>query len=254
MNNTDRFTGRAASYDRYRLRYPTNTILNILQTWCGLQPHWLIADIGAGTGMFAEVFLANNNPVIAIEPNPEMRSLCEQLLPAWPRLDVRNGTAEATGLPNASVDMVAAGRAFHWFDIPLALAEFRRILQPNGWLVLVSLGRDKGSDPQSLDFEHLLTHHGIDDHYARSGFRVHENLHGLFAADHHHIEIDGEQHVDWDTFHGQTMSLSVVPQPGHPRAETFHHLLRAYFNAYAVNGILTAPTKCWIDAGRLSTQ
>lgn len=254
MENTERFTGRAATYDRYRLRYPPDTILKLLQASCGLQSDWLIADIGAGTGMFSEVFLANGNPVIAIEPNQEMRSSCEQLLRTWPHLEVRDGTAEATGLEDASIDMVAAGRAFHWFDIPRALIEFRRILKPHGWLVLVSLGRDRGDDPQSRDFEHLLTHHGIDDNYARAGFRVHENLHELFAADHHHAEIDGQQHLDWETFLGQTMSLSVVPQPGQPRAETFHRLLRNYFNTHATNGILTAPTKCWLDAGRLNTQ
>lgn len=254
MDNTDRFTGRAEIYDRFRLRYPTTVILTQLQTWCGLQPDWPIADIGAGTGMFSEVFLANGNPVIAIEPNQEMRSICEQLLPTWPRLELRGGTAEATGLTDASVSMVAAGRAFHWFDIPRALTEFRRILKPNGWLALVSLGRDKEDTPQFRDFEHLLTHHGIDANYTRARYRIHENLQELFAADHHHAEIDGQQQLDWDTFLGQTMSLSVVPHPGHPRAETFHHLLRDYFNTYASNGILTAPTKCWIDAGRLSTQ
>jgi ubiquinone/menaquinone biosynthesis C-methylase UbiE len=254
MNSLDRFTGRAATYDRYRQRYPTDTILKLLQQWSGLQPNWIIADIGAGTGMFSEVFLANGNPVIAIEPNQEMRSICEQLLPTWPALEVRDGTAEATRLPDASVSIVAAGRAFHWFDLPRALTEFRRILQPAGWMVLVSLGRDKGEDPQSRGFEHLLTHHGIDDHYARAGYRVHENLHELFAADHHHTEIDGEQHLDWETFLGQTMSLSVVPRDGHPRAETFRHLLRDYFDTHSSNGILTAPTKCWIDAGHLSTQ
>jgi ubiquinone/menaquinone biosynthesis C-methylase UbiE len=251
MENTERFTGRAATYDRFRLRYPSDTILALFRTWSGLQPDWLVADVGAGTGMLSALFLANGNPVIAIEPNDEMRSLCKQLLPTWPLLDVRNATAEATNLASASISMVAAGRAFHWFDIPRALAEFRRVLKPSGWLVLVSLGRDKREDSQSRDFEHLLTHHGIDDNYVRAGFRVHDNLHESFAADHHHAEIDGEQQLDWETFLGQTMSLSVVPKIGNPRAEAFHHLLRDYFETYATNGILTAPSKCWIDAGRL---
>jgi ubiquinone/menaquinone biosynthesis C-methylase UbiE len=254
MDPTDRFTGRSKTYERFRLRYPSNMILERLRSWCDLQPDWPVADIGAGTGMFSEVFLANGNHVIAIEPNDEMRSLCEQLVYTWARLKVRNATAEATGLPDASISMVAAGRAFHWFDMPRALTEFRRILKPQGWMVLVSLGRDRGDDPQSRDFEYLLTHHGIDDTYARSGFRVHENLRELFAADHYYAEIDGEQQLDWESFLGQTMSLSVVPQPGHPRAENFHRLLLDYFNTYSSNGILTAPTKCWIDVGRLSTQ
>jgi ubiquinone/menaquinone biosynthesis C-methylase UbiE len=254
MSNIERFTGRAESYDLYRQRYPSEDILKLLQAWCGLQPDWSIADIGAGTGMLSEVFLANGNPVIAVEPNQEMRASCERLMETWPQLDIRNGTAETTELSDASVAIVAAGRAFHWFDIPRALTEFRRILKPDGWMLLVSLGRDKDETPQFRDFEHLLTHHGIDDNYARTGYRIHENLHEFFAADHHHAQIDGEQQLDWEAFLGQTMSLSVVPQAGDPRAETFNRLLRDYFNTYASNGILTAPTKCWIDAGRLTTQ
>lgn len=254
MDNTERFTGRAATYDRYRQRYPSDAILTLLRSWCGLQPDWPVADIGAGTGMLSKLFLANGNPVTAIEPNTEMRSVCEHLAVTCPRLKVRNTTAEATGLPAHSISLVAAGRAFHWFDVPRALTEFRRVLKPDGWLVLISLGRDKSDDPQSRDFEHLLTHHGIDDNYARAGFRVHESLEQIFATDHHHAEIDGQQHLDWETFQGQVMSLSVVPQPGHPRAEIFHRLLRDYFKTHSTNGILTAPTKCWIDVGRLSTQ
>jgi ubiquinone/menaquinone biosynthesis C-methylase UbiE len=254
MENTERFTGRAATYDRHRQRYPSDAVVTLLRSWCGVEPDWPIADIGAGTGMLTELFLANGNPVTAIEPNSEMRSLCERLIPTYPLLKVLDATAEATGIPDGSVAMVAAGRALHWFDVPRALTEFRRILQPDGWLVLISLGRDKKETPQSRDFEYLLTHHGIDYTYARTGYRVHENLRDLFAADHHHAEIDGQQQIDWETFLGQTNSLSVVPQPNDPRAETFHRLLRDYFNTYASHGILTAPTKCWIDAGRLSTR
>jgi SAM-dependent methyltransferase len=202
--------------------------------------------------MLAEVFLSNNNPVIAIEPNEEMRATCEQLLPTWPRLEIRNATAETTSLPDHSVDIVAAGRAIHWFDIPRAFTEFRRILRPDGWLVIASLGRDQEEAPQSRDFEDLLVQHGTDYNYIRAGYRIHENLHELFAADHRHTEIDGHQHLDWETFRGQTNSLSVVPHAPDPRAEPFEHLLRDYFNTYATNGILNAPTKCWIDAGRLT--
>lgn len=254
MENTERFTGRATNYGRYRQRYPSDTILPILRSWCGIEPDWPIADIGSGTGMLAELFLANGNPVTAIEPNAEMLSVCEQLIPTYPRLKVHNATAEATGIPDHTISMVAAGRAFHWFDIPRALSEFRRILQPAGWLVLISLGRDKNETPQSRDFEDLLTHYGIDYNYARAGYRIHENLREIFATDHHHTEIDGQQQLDWQAFLGQTNSLSVVPQPNDLRAEAFQLLLRDYFNTYSSNGILTSSTKCWIDAGRLSTQ
>lgn len=255
MNSTERFTGRAENYDRYRLRYPTHEILKLLQTWCGLQPDWPIADVGAGTGMLSEVFLSNGNPVTAIEPNGEMRATCADLRAQWPMLQVRDATAEATDLPESSVAIVAAGRAFHWFDVPRALIEFQRILQPNGWLVLVSLGRAKIETRQSRDFEALLVTHGTDyTNYVRAGYRVHENLDEVFTADRHHEEIPGEQTLNWASFLGQTLSLSVTPQRDDPRFPAFHQHLHEYFQNYASNGILTAPITCWVDAGLLSTQ
>ncbi len=255
MKSTDRFNGRATAYNRYRLRYPRAIVLDRLRTWCGLQPGWPVADIGAGTGMLSEVFLANGNPVVAIEPNGEMRSVCAQLRAQWPLLDLRDSTAEATGLPDRSVAIVAAGRAFHWFDVPRALAEFRRILQPDGWLVLVSLGRTKDEAPQSRDFEALLTAHGADyASHVRAAYRVHDNLDQVFTADRQQEQIPGEQTLDWEALLGQTLSLSVAPQADDPRFPAFHQDLRDYFRTYARDGLLTLPTTCWIDAGRISTQ
>src|SRR5271170_2887597 len=150
-DNTQRFTGRAKDYDLYRQRYPAGEILTHLRMWCGLEPSWLIADIGAGTGMLAEVFLENGNRTLAVEPNADMRAACDRLRTQWPQLEVIDATAEATTLPSASVDMVAAGRAFHWFDKDRALAEFRRILKPSGWIALVSIGRTHDTNDPNPD-------------------------------------------------------------------------------------------------------
>ena len=172
MDNTNRFTGRAADYDRYRQRYPSSEVLNRLCVWCGLTPAWLVADVGAGTGMLAEVFLENGNRVLAVEPNPDMRKQMRacvegQLGRPVPQLEVIDATAEATTLHAASVDLVAIGRAFHWFDKDRALAEFRRILRPGGWVALVAADRDRDSKdpafrPQIDAYEEMMTNHGID--------------------------------------------------------------------------------------------
>ena len=251
MSNTERFTGRVEVYDRYRQRYSDAEILPLLKSWCGLQSDWLIADIGAGTGMLSEVFLANSNPVLAVEPNSEMHAACAQLVGKWPALSVLNGTAEATGLTDASVDMVAAGRALHWFNIPLALAEFRRILRPGGWLTLISLGRSKADDEQSIALERLLREHAIDPTYRGSGYRIHENLQDLFASDYNQAQIHGQEHLEWDAFLGSAMSYSVTPNEDSPKFPAFAAALREHFDTYAVESKLTMPTTCWVTAGRL---
>jgi ubiquinone/menaquinone biosynthesis C-methylase UbiE len=255
MSNTERFTGRADTYRQYRQRYPAEDILADLRTWNVLTPQARVADVGAGTGMLTEVFLSAGNTVIAIEPNAEMRAGCEPLLASFSKLTILEATAEVTTLPNASVDIVAAGRAFHWFDIPRALAEFRRILTPGGSIVLVSLGRSKEDTPQSDSFEHLLTTHGTDyTNYVRSGYRIHENLHEFFPIAFRQAQLPGEEQLDWPSFRGQTLSLSVAPQPNNPHFPTFEAALRNHFDQFATNGVITIPTTCWITAGQLSTQ
>ncbi len=251
-SNTQRFDGRAEDYDLYRQRYPAEAVLMRLRAWCDLTPRHLIADIGAGTGMLAEVFLANGNPIIAIEPNADMRAICLRLQTPSSSLTIIDATAEATTLPNHSIDLVAAGRAFHWFDRDRALTEFRRILKPDGWVTLVSVGRSKDESQHSTDFERLLIEHGTDHTYVRAGLRVHEDLHTLFTRDWHHEEIHGVLPLNWESFFGHTMSLSMTPKPTDPRFPQFLKALEGFFNRYATNGILTLPTTCWISAGRLA--
>ena len=263
-DNTRRFTGRAEDYDRYRQRYPSSEILNYLRAWCGLTPSWLVADIGAGTGMVAEVFLANGNHVLAVEPNADMRDQMRTAIDptrfaASAQLELIDATAETTTLPGASIDMIAVGRAFHWFDETSALAEFRRILTPNGWVVLVAIDRARETaDPAFQDqvpaYERLMEAHGPDYVRVRSGFRSYDNMERLFDGEIHQVKLPGLRQLDWPTFRGHAMSLSVTPNPDHPGHESFMHALRLYFDAFAQAGIFTMPTTCWITAARFRQQ
>jgi SAM-dependent methyltransferase len=250
-DHTQRFTGKVEAYERYRQRYPAEEVLALLREWCGLQPEWLVADVGAGTGMLAEVFLENGNRVIAAEPNDDMRAACEALKEAWPGLEVVDATAEATGLVDASVEVVAAGRAFHWFDTERALVEFKRVLKLQGWVVLVSLGRAHGESEQSVAFEAMLKGFGTDASYTRDRYRVHDRLEELFPAELHCAEIAGEQQLDWETLVGFMQSLSMVPAMESPGYAAFEAELRRYFDAYSQEGELMMKTTCWVSAGRM---
>src|SRR5438552_10165202 len=103
MNPTTRFSDRAADYVRYRPDYPAAAIDALLE---GVATPITSADVGAGTGISARLLADRGVPVIAIEPNPEMRSAAG----ADSRIEWRDGTAEATGLPDSSVDLVLSAQ------------------------------------------------------------------------------------------------------------------------------------------------
>lgn len=251
MGTLDRFTGRSEDYDRYRQRYPAGALLPFLRTWCQLSPEMLVADVGAGTGMLAEVFLQNGNSVVAIEPNREMRERCAHLVQRWPRLSVQNATAEATQCSDHSIDIVSAGRAFHWFDTERALTEFQRILKPQGWVVLVAAGRSKNTSEQAQAYEQLLIEYGTDYEYVRHGYRIHEDLDMLFRGGTvHRTELHDVQTLRWEELVGQTMSLSMVPRPGHAKHDGMMQALRQYFDRYSHNKTLSMPVTCWLTCAQ----
>lgn len=251
MSHTERFTGRAIAYQQYRLGYPAAEVMRILREWTGLTSSDTVADIGAGTGMLTELFLDNGNPTIAIEPNAEMRAACATQYGGHPNLTLIDAMAEATTLPDHTVDLIAAGRAFHWFDHARALPEFQRILKPGHWVAMVSIGRSKNDSPLSQAFESLLTTHGTDYRYVRDGYRVHDRLETLFpGGEIRQIAIAGEQELTLDALTGQAMSYSMTPLPGDPRHAAFMNALEEFFDRFSHNGLLTQPTTCWISCCR----
>src|SRR4051812_26588364 len=104
-NPTRRFSSRVENYVKYRPSYPAE-VVELLAAECGLTPTALVADVGSGTGLLAELFLKNGNHVFGVEPNREMREAGERLLGSYANFTSVNGTAEATTLPDRSVDMI----------------------------------------------------------------------------------------------------------------------------------------------------
>lgn len=132
QNPLDRFSNRADDYARYRPSYPATAIDAIL---AGLgEPTGLtVADVGAGTGISSRLIADRGATVWAIEPNATMRDAAK----FHPQVKFCNSTAEQTGLPDSCVNLVLCCQSFHWFQPENALAEFHRILQPQGRVALM---------------------------------------------------------------------------------------------------------------------
>jgi len=251
MSNTEKFTGRVSAYAAYRERYDPAIVLPSLREWCNLEPNSTVADIGAGTGMLSDIFLANGNRVLAVEPNAEMREACLQLHAANPNLSVIDGTAEATGLPDASVEVVSVGRALHWFDLEATLPEFRRILKPNGWVIVLAFGRSKEGREENVAYEDFLRPFTKEGEGTRVTYAVYQRLKELFpGGEFHHKEIPGEMSLDWESLRGLTLSLSHAPLPDSPQFAPFEASLTHYFDKYQQEGKLALTTRYWINAAR----
>lgn len=130
-----RFTGFADDYDRAR-PHPPADLPDLLSAWAGLAPEErvpVLVDVGAGTGISTVPWAGRAGRVIALEPSADMRDVAaRRCADAGMDVDLRDATAEDTGLPDGCADVVTASQALHWFDPERALPEVARILRPGG--------------------------------------------------------------------------------------------------------------------------
>lgn len=251
LNPTGRFSGRVEAYRRYRSRYPRE-IIALLSEKYGLTPDSVVADIGAGTGMLAELFLENGNRVFAVEPNAEMRAACEELTSKYPRLTCIDGTAEHTTLGDQSVDMIAVGRAFHWFDHDACLPEFQRILRPGGWVVIAGLGPRRGKEPVRLEYQDIMREHGVDWAQIGDRYKVREAAKKFFVGGAlEEADFPGAEELTYEGLEGHTLSLSVMPKPDHPGFPAMQKALKRYFEKYQRDGKILLPVNCRLYMGQL---
>ncbi|MFI5263773.1 MAG: class I SAM-dependent methyltransferase [Candidatus Kapaibacterium sp.] len=235
MKVTERFSNRVENYVKFRPHYPSE-IIPFLSEEIGLSPSSVIADIGSGTGISARMFLKNGNTVYGIEPNKEMREAGETFLKEYPKFHSIDGTAEATTLKDASIDCIIAGQAFHWFDVAKATVEFKRILKPGGWVVLIWNERILDATPFLISYENLLHSFGTD-YAAVQHTNVKGNISSLFKDKGYTVKIfPNSQSCDLEALQGRLLSSSYIPTADSPKYRPMLEELREMFDRYQVDG------------------
>jgi SAM-dependent methyltransferase len=250
-NPLQRFSDRAEDYARYRPHY-SHDVVHALQEACGLRPEHLIADVGCGPGMLAEIFLDNGNRVLGVEPNREMRVAGEKYLAGRSNFRAIDGSAESTNLESGSVDFVVAGQAFHWFRPPEARMEFARILKPGGWAVLVWHDRDVESTEFLKAYEAFIRRHSIDYEQV-----THKYLAGYDALQRFFVPNElklitqhNQQQLDFDGLRGRLLSSSYIPKSGEGY-ETMLRELPELFSQHAGTGRVALEYDTKIYCGHL---
>ena len=151
------FDSLSRDYAQYRPGYAPSIVTAVLSLVERPAREVDAADIGAGTGIWTRILAAQGlRSVTAVEPSDEMRR--HGLLTQQENNIVwRRGTAEETGLPPRSYDLVSMASSFHWPDFDKACAEFQRILRPGGRFVALWNPRMIELNPFLIEIEQEIT-------------------------------------------------------------------------------------------------
>lgn len=244
-----RFSDRVENYVRHRPGYPQE-IITMLQREIGLTPRTIVADVGSGTGISAELFLRYGCEVHAVEPNREMREAAERLLSHYPNFHSVNGGAQTTTLPDQTIDLIVAAQAFHWFNTPETRAEFSRILKPGGNVLLIWNERKLDSTPFLKAYENLLLTFAADYTKVR-----HENIDAgelgrFFIGPFVTHTFPNEQRFDFEALKGRLLSSSYAPAAGQAGHDEMIAELSRIFDAYNESGIVRFEYDTRVHVGR----
>jgi ubiquinone/menaquinone biosynthesis C-methylase UbiE len=273
-----RFSSRVADYVRYRPGYPA-ALIEVLRVECGLRPEHSVADVGSGTGILTRLFLENSNQVFGIEPNEEMRLAGEKFLSAYKNFSSVCGSAEATTLPNASVDFVTVAQAFHWFEPNATRREFLRILKPQGWVVVIWNDRRISETAFGRAYEDLLVRYGTDYTEVKEAYPEEKDMENYFGVSVESLgsyggkkrskdrplqmqevngvrrfELSNFQEVDFDGLAGRVRSSSYAPRAGDKKFAPMMAALRELFDANQKSGRVRVEYTTQIYFGRLAAM
>jgi len=214
-----RFSNRVADYLRYRPGYPP-AVLDLLRTECGLRADHIIADIGSGTGLLSQLFLKNGHRLFGVEPNRQMREAGEKFLDRF---------QEFTSVP--------AAQAFHWFERHAARREFRRILKPGGWVVVLWNDRRMEEAPLTREYEGVLERFGIDYQRVKDSYPESADIRGFFDGGVFTArDLPNYQILDWEGFRGRLGSSSFAPTEDHPHYAPMMAELERIFRQHQQDG------------------
>ncbi|MHC9043506.1 class I SAM-dependent methyltransferase [Microbacterium saperdae] len=133
------FGAQAGNYEVGRPEYPFDAVAWMLERMPSGSRR--IADVGAGTGKLTRALVAAPDAeVVALDPDPAMLAALRDAIPGVPTFV---GSAERMPLPDASLDAVVLGQAWHWVEPVAASVEIGRVVRSGGVLGLIWNIRDE---------------------------------------------------------------------------------------------------------------
>jgi ubiquinone/menaquinone biosynthesis C-methylase UbiE len=247
---TKRFSDRVENYAKYRPSYPAEMV-RFLETL--VAPPATVADIGSGTGILTGQLLKSGYRLIAIEPNEPMRREAERVLSGHPDFRSVCGAAEATTLPDRSVDLITCAQAFHWFDRPKAKLEFSRILKANCLAALIWNERQEEASAVSREYDNILVEMVPDYQNVTHRQTGLEEFRAFFAPGEVQLRtFPNLQSLDREGFLGRLLSSSYVPNRGQPGHAEIVAAVGKLFEAHNIGGKIRFDYETKVYVGRFA--
>jgi ubiquinone/menaquinone biosynthesis C-methylase UbiE len=146
----DAFGSTAAAYLTSQT-HATGADLQTLADSIAATPGATVLDMGCGAGHASFAVAPYAKEVVAYDIAPQMLATVDGAARDRGLANIRTqqGAAETLPFADASFDWVISRMsAHHWHDVPLALAEVRRVLKPGGRVLFIDIA---GSDHPLLD-------------------------------------------------------------------------------------------------------
>lgn len=228
-----RFSATAERYHAYRPSYPPALVDWVLGL-PGLPVRPAVADVACGTGITTRLFAERGGDVVGVDPNEDMLAFARA--EDGPRFRVVMGTAEKSGLPPASVDLVTVGQGFHWFELAAAFAEMGRILRPGGWCA--AFWNARARSPFLDGYERLLQEWSSEYARIKTPERTIEEIQASpSVTGARTAEFANAQVLDRAGVFGRAHSSSYVAHGVADRAG-FDRALSALFDAHQAAGVV----------------
>ena len=238
MDLTKKFDGRAKVYTKGRPGYAEELIDSLYINY-GMSESSIVADIGSGTGKFAEHLLKKGSQVYCVEPNDDMRCVAESELCSYSNFHSVRGDAENTTLGTEMVDFITAAQAFHWFDVTRFKRESLRIIKKGGKAFLIWNVRDN-SDLVNQEMYRIYSQRcpsfkGFSGGIEKDDPRIIE----FFGGQYEYISFNNPLYFDREKFIARSLSGSYSLKDGDRGYAEYMADIISVFDKYSDNGIVS---------------
>lgn len=240
MNYVNRFDGKGEIYAKARPKYALK-LFDYLKNTLYIPAGSIFADIGSGTGIFAEQLLNCGYKVFAVEPNGDMRKKAEEKLSHNENFHSVNGADADTKLPSGSVDHITAAQAFHWFDAEAFRKECGRILKPGGKVIIVYNSRDEQAACTKA-LADLQRQYNPEFHGFSNGISD-ERCIAFFAGKCDILRTDNTQTYNRQGYIDRVLSSSYSLKEADTGYAEYLKAINEIFDCFSANGLISVPTE-----------